>query len=181
MKYISDLYAGSTSNAQNNGGGAMQEILQFWKLSEVKKYQANREKLDYAASAKYESVRLAPGDRLWIVTGDRVLYLIGAIQVEQVVGFDDARRILGRVDLYGGARNRFAINKDRSRVPISKGQSLGSIPADLEFLDRKGKPTKPIDVEAITCSGSRVTFGTVLQSPRRLTPESAALLQALLP
>jgi hypothetical protein len=115
---------------------------------------------DYAASEQFK--KLAQGDTLFIATYlDKSLYLIGRLQVDQVVGRRDAESILGRSNLWSATW--YAIAEPGTAEPFAA--------IEIEQLARRlrfdGRPERlPGNFTAQS-----------LQSMRRLKPASAALLR----
>ena len=75
----------------------MADYLTYWRYGTVASQPEGP--IDHAASEQFEHVR--PGDVLWIVTfNSGTLYLVGRLEVGQVVGQEAAVKILGQRDLW---------------------------------------------------------------------------------
>lgn len=122
--------------------------------------------LDHWASEQFK--KLAPGDHLWIVSVvDGRLYLIGHLPVEDVLSDSDAVQFLGRSDIYGAEYHAVCSAEDAEyMMPLD----IHDQAAELRFVSKK-------DRFAFEADGSITAFQ--MQTMRRLTEESVALLESL--
>ena len=139
----------------------MPDYLFYWKPETVNATPEHGPLL-YSASDQFD--RLASGDVLWIVTsqGRNDLRLVGRIAVMQVTSSQaEARAHVGRQDLWEAGWYALA---DPEQAQPKQDLSIGHIAAELRF---EGTPDHlPADFS-----------GQNLQSMRRLTTESADLLE----
>ncbi|MCG8029924.1 MAG: hypothetical protein N0E59_02020 [Candidatus Thiodiazotropha taylori] len=157
----------------------MTDYLYYWKMDEVKTYIHRNETLDYAASKQFVSKGVNLNDTIWLVTSLGLnLELVGKLTVSNLVSRSEAEGILNRRGLFGDESWTYAINADRGtrkifRVDITRDSE------SFEFVDRKGNPSPGINVQkACDPNEKRFTFGQALQSMRRISSTSAAILDA---
>ena len=157
----------------------MTHYLYYWKMSEVKEYIRRGDTLDYAASAQFDKQGVQTGDMIWIATSLGLnLEIVGSIEVSDLVDRRNAIDILGRTGLYGSDKMTYAINSRRGLNKVIRVDAT-DLTANLAFVDRKGRPAKSVNVARATDpKDTRFTFGQAFQTMRRLTPESASLLQS---
>lgn len=123
--------------------------------------------LDHLGSNHFHRVR--SGDTVWIVTvRSGSLRLVGRLCVELVVDTAEARQILGTDDLWAAGYQAIALSG--TEAPLRE-LSLDSVAPFLRFESPTGR-------DRLTLSDGYVP-AQQLQTMRRLTAESATLLQSI--
>lgn len=141
------------------------DYLSYWKRSTVQRVLEDESPLlGHAASEQYG--RVEPGDTVWIVTtwSGGHLMLLGPILVAQRTDRETAATLLRTDDLWEATHHILA---PRGREAVARDVDLSDLAADLRFesdRDRLDTSDPP-------------KIASQMQSMRRLTPGSAALLR----
>src|SRR5262249_55739296 len=139
----------------------MAEYLLYWRYETAEQLQGAGE-LEYVASDQLGSVR--PGDRVWTVTFRQdTPYLVGYVDVAEVVGKAEAERRIESRPLWGAGRYAIAGRSGRQRASFV---DLTGLVSELSFDGRIGRLPE------------KLTF-TSFRRIRRLTANSAELLRRL--
>lgn len=141
------------------------DYLSYWKPATVQHVLMEEGSLlNHAASEQYG--RVVPGDTVWIVTAwsGGHLMLLGPILVNERTDYETAARRLGTDDLWEASHHILA---PPGREVPARDVDISDLAGDLRFESKNDR----LDMS----NPSRVA--SQLQSMRRLTPESAALLR----
>lgn len=141
------------------------DYLSYWKPATARReLREDSFLLNHSASKQYD--RVARGDTVWIVTAwsGGHLVLLGPVFVDQRVDRETAVRILGTDDLWEAS---YHILAPAGRGARAREVDIGDLAADLRFESKKDR----LDLR----DPSKVAGQ--LQSMRRVTPASAALLR----
>lgn len=138
----------------------MTEWLHYWTRPQIES-ELDSGRLSHIASDQFES--LAAGDRVWVVTAlEDVLFTIGYVRVEEVVTLDEARK---RVPNAWNAK--WHVFAGPATAVCAYQVNLSRVAYQLRFRTARG-----------TTSLERgKLLGQQLQRMRRLTPESAVLIE----
>ena len=140
------------------------DFLLYWRPENAEYTdEAYEGKLLHAASKQFG--RVSKGDRIWIVTClDDVFYLLGPLDIDQIVGTRKAEKVLGRSDLY---QADFHVLAAKGKAAKMKWIEVDDFLLTLRF-DGTKKDRLPDDYNPQN-----------LQTMRLLTTESGLLLDEL--
>lgn len=141
------------------------DYLSYWKPATVQcVLEDEGSLLNHAASEQYG--RVVPGDTVWIVTAwsGGHLMLLGPMLVDERTDRETAARRLGTDDLWEASHHILA---PPGREAPARDVDISDLAGDLRFESEKDR----LD------TGNRSKIASQLQSMRRLTPASAALLR----
>lgn len=127
----------------------------------------------HAASTSLIAKGIAPGKRLYAVTVlQGKLFVAGRMTVSQVLNDADARQLLGN-DLWEAEEHYVARPEDATRLTFDREVPL-AVTKRLEFFSGDD------GVKRLKFKRAGYLDEQTLRAPRELTPESAAMLEAVL-
>ena len=149
----------------------MSTYLQTWTDGASAALEQAGEPLIHAASNQYGRMGVAPDDRLYVAYLDRRhLHLLGRLMVDRIVDQTEAERFFGG-EVWIARYHAIGSGTDLAlfdvRVPVDVLEAL-------TFVRNDGRTT------TLTVAPDGTVNGQALQSIRRLTSESAALLDEVL-
>jgi hypothetical protein len=147
-------------------------FLAYWLPSTLKRnLDRGLTRMNHSASDQFDKLRAGGGDTVWLVTANKgKLILIGRIQVGKILNQKAAERELKK-EQDGVWEATYHIRpKGRSRKVLVV--DITAIAKDLRFQSDSGK-------DRLTVRGRQVNPDQ-LQKMRRLSPESALLLKAVI-
>lgn len=140
----------------------------YWRPETVERHLNENYLLNHAGSNQLN--RVAEGDVLWIVTTGEAdeLGLAGRLRVGEVVSLAEAKRRLGRCDLWASRYHALAAEETARRMC---GASLINIACELRFVDA--------GADRLFISAHGGVSAEQLRAIRELDADSARLLSAI--
>jgi hypothetical protein len=144
----------------------VREFLQLWQRDTAEKILKTQQYLGHSASDQLD--RVQPDDTVWVATvykgGDFVL--LGRLEVGECTDEEGAKELLDTDDIWPAKYH--VLSKPGYEEPLRE-VSLMDVAEDLRFLSKTGK-------DRLKVTDGRVN-AQQLQRIRRLTPESARMLE----
>mgnify|MGYP007059444534 CR=1 FL=1 len=139
-----------------------------WQFAEAKS-RATGQPLRYAAGSRFTQSEVGSGDTLYIVSVSKgQLYLLGKMEVDRIVSYEEAEQILDEKP-FDAPEHVFARRCTATRLTLAPLE----ITQTLRFISASNR-------DSLYFTDEGVLSGQTLRVVRRLTPESAALLDGIL-